>query len=227
MPSKPTKQTETERVRREAEKALAVYDLAYRRWLEALVSAPGIDFKAPVAVKAERIVKAARKKADVACATAMVAPHYPQRRSLVLQGLDVATRLQLAPLVVPGLTGSARVKWIEFGLSSAEQLKQAVARRVADVDETDDVRRERLREAGRNAIAQAPARRAEAKVRAGRATAARPPREGTGAVELAASLGIDARKMRAFLRRLDMHAPYDFTPDQVKTITKQWKEQSA
>lgn len=219
------KETETERVRREAEKALAVYDLAYRRWLKALVAVPGQTFKSPDAVRAEKIVKAARKKADIACGTAMMAPHYPQRRSLVLQGLEVATRLQLAPIVVPGLTGGARVKWIEFGLSSHEQLKQAIARRRVEIEETDDARRDRLRLAGQHAIADAPARRAEARVRSGKAASVRPPREGVGPKELAEALGVEPRKLRAFLRSLDMRAPYDFTPDQVKTITKQWKEQ--
>lgn len=223
------KETETERVRREAEKSLAVYDLAYRRWLEALVSSPvsvpSDAFKLKPAVHYENIVKAARKKADITCGTAMIAPHYPQRRSLVLQGLEVATRLLLAPIVVPGLTGGARVKWIEFGLSSSEQLKQAVARRRTEIEEDEESRRDRLRLAGQHALANAPALRAEARARSGKAVPARALRAGTGPKELAETLGVEPRKLRAFLRSLDMRAPYDFTPEDVKTITKKWKEQ--
>lgn len=152
------------------------------------------------------------------------------RRGSIVKALTVANRILLAPRLVPGLTGSARTRWIETGLSSAEQLaddksnsallhvtrnpSRRTAREAADAimeatematttPNTGSTRRPRKNvtpPVTETDVAATKARIAKARSGGKASAPARPAPTGVTVSQLADQLGTDGRRLRAFLR---------------------------
>lgn len=233
------RETETERLRREATEAMVAAGDAYDAYLDALVvQNPPVLMADPASVAAAKEYKRLATIANDLAVNAGLGLRNAVVRAERLKARTVADRVILAPVLAAGLTGGARVRWIETGMSSTEQLAEdksttELATRTLPVvrrrgSEGVEARRTRLRDAA-VAVAQ-PEAKAERRAAKASRTGKAPRAEVTGTTPsvLAAELGVPPRVLRAFLRSLDLGsgrgARIGLDDAQVKAVKAAWKK---